>query len=216
MIIPPGVDFEFIDPNPHVMAAYFHWDFPGNKRKVSGKKLPLPLIMEAPDFTMFDQASRHAVELLNRSSRLDGCHCEEERLAAEYILKSLILEALGAQERQAPKSHYEKTVSKALAVLQEDPKRFRSVEQWARFMGYSTSHFRAICLEVTRERPVDILIKTRIAHAKRLLNHSNLTIKMIAEQLGYEDANYLSRQFYEVTGVTAKEYRRNSAPTARG
>lgn len=42
----------------------------------------------------------------------------------------------------------------------------------------------------------------------QLLRHSDLTIGMIAETLGYEDVNYFSRQFRKVARMTAKEYRK--------
>lgn len=70
------------------------------------------------------------------------------------------------------------------------------------------SHFRAICLKITGEKPVDLLIKTRITHARQLLCHSDLTIGMIAEMLGYENAYYFSCQFHEITGMTARDYRK--------
>lgn len=43
--------------------------------------------------------------------------------------------------------------------------------------------------------------------AKRLLYYSQLTVKEIAHDLGYEDHSYFSRMFRKVTGVSAITFR---------
>lgn len=48
-----------------------------------------------------------------------------------------------------------------------------------------------------------------IIEAKRLLYHSELTIKEIAHELGYEDHSYFSRMFRKVVGMPAMSFRTN-------
>ncbi|MDO4292746.1 MAG: helix-turn-helix domain-containing protein [Eubacteriales bacterium] len=52
------------------------------------------------------------------------------------------------------------------------------------------------------------LLSLRITHAKRLLRFSGLSIEKIAQECGMQDANYFSRMFRKVEGVSPGEYRR--------
>ena len=52
------------------------------------------------------------------------------------------------------------------------------------------------------------LLQTRITHAKHLLRFSDLSIEKISQECGMNDANYFSRMFKKVEGVTPGEYRK--------
>jgi len=51
-------------------------------------------------------------------------------------------------------------------------------------------------------------LEVRIARARRLLGQTDAPIKAVAEQLGYCDVYYFTRQFRQQTGVTPAAYRR--------
>lgn len=52
------------------------------------------------------------------------------------------------------------------------------------------------------------LLQVRTTQAKRLLRFSNLSIEQIGQECGMNDANYFSRMFKKVEGITPGEYRR--------
>lgn len=52
------------------------------------------------------------------------------------------------------------------------------------------------------------LLQTRITHAKQLLRFTDLTIEAVSAECGMGDANYFSRMFKKVEGVTPGEFRR--------
>ncbi|MDO4189930.1 MAG: AraC family transcriptional regulator, partial [Lachnospiraceae bacterium] len=52
------------------------------------------------------------------------------------------------------------------------------------------------------------IINTRITKAKHLLRFSDLTTTEIANQVGYEDANYFIRMFKKVENITPGEYKK--------
>lgn len=54
---------------------------------------------------------------------------------------------------------------------------------------------------------IDFLTKCRIDRAKQLLEDNAVSIKSIAGDVGYHDANYFSKVFKKVTGHTPKTYR---------
>jgi len=53
------------------------------------------------------------------------------------------------------------------------------------------------------------IILQRIEKAKELLKYGELTLSEIAFQLGYSSVQHLSRQFKNVTGLTASQYKDN-------
>ena len=52
------------------------------------------------------------------------------------------------------------------------------------------------------------LLGQRITHAKKLLRFSNYSMEKIAQECGMNDANYFSRMFKKVEGISPGEYRR--------
>lgn len=52
------------------------------------------------------------------------------------------------------------------------------------------------------------ILQLRITHAKQLLRFSDTSIEKIGEECGMKDANYFSRMFKKVEGISPGEYRR--------
>ena len=55
-------------------------------------------------------------------------------------------------------------------------------------------------------RPIEYIQAVRIEQAKRLLESGNVTIKSLAEQVGYDDISSFTRLFKRATELTPKEY----------
>lgn len=69
-------------------------------------------------------------------------------------------------------------------------------------------HYLNECVKNTTGLPVSYHIQQRvILEAKRLLFHSNKSVKEIAAELGYEDYAYFTRLFNKATGMTALTFR---------
>ena len=75
--------------------------------------------------------------------------------------------------------------------------------------GMSPRTFRRQFQSVMGMSPRDYVISSRIGHAKDLLGTTQLPIKQIADQLGYRDVFFFTRQFRKVTGVAPAAYRRS-------
>jgi AraC family transcriptional regulator, arabinose operon regulatory protein len=59
----------------------------------------------------------------------------------------------------------------------------------------------------TKHSPIDYLIQLKIQKACQLLDQTNLQIKSISTELGYDDPYYFSRMFKKVMSVSPKKYR---------
>lgn len=57
--------------------------------------------------------------------------------------------------------------------------------------------------------PYAYYLDVKVTHAKYLLQRTNLSIKQIADRLGYKSDRYFSKRFREITGITATQFRKN-------
>lgn len=215
LCIYPGMEFEARQVGADPLAdLYFHFDAFRSKRRLRPTQWPAcPFYVEVLDTTFYERSFRRVLELFNRQY-LPGYRTEDNVfLEAEHLLKSLLLGLIRSDKEEARveasgvERHHRRVVFAALSALHENPAQFRSVGDLARACGYSISWFRTLCLKLTGEKPVNLLIKARVEHAKKHLAHSEKTIGEIAETLGYENIFYFSRQFHEVVGMSASSYR---------
>ena len=83
------------------------------------------------------------------------------------------------------------------------------VAELAHGCGMSPSHFTRVFRAVFGTSPIDWLRRRRITEAQRRLVESDDPIKRIAEQVGYADRFFFSRDFKQVTGRTPRQFRRD-------
>jgi AraC-like DNA-binding protein len=81
------------------------------------------------------------------------------------------------------------------------------VEDLAEMSGLSPSHFNRLFKRSFGTSPIDWLRRERISQAKRRLVETTETIKQIAEQVGYADRFFFSKDFKRYTGSTPGEFR---------
>ncbi len=76
--------------------------------------------------------------------------------------------------------------------------------------GYAEDYIRAEFKKSLAVSPIDFLTKTRIEHAKKLLEiyGSNLSISEISEACGFDDPIYFSRRFKQFAGISPTEYKK--------
>jgi AraC-like DNA-binding protein len=88
------------------------------------------------------------------------------------------------------------------------------VEEMAALAGLSVPHFFRCFRKATGTTPIRYLRQERISQAKRRLLESRDSIKEIAEQVGYSDPFYFSRDFRQHTGMSPAQFRRRELGTA--
>ena len=76
-------------------------------------------------------------------------------------------------------------------------------------LGMAEVTFRRRVRAATGAPPHEYVIQSRIAEARRLLGETDLPIKSIAQQLGYNDVYFFSRQFKRFAGVPPALFRRS-------
>ncbi len=85
-----------------------------------------------------------------------------------------------------------------------------STEKMAKKVSMSRSYFCTVFKKYTGTTINEMIREMRMDHAEKQLSQSRLPIPEIAQQVGYEDANYFTKLFYECKGVTPSEFRRRA------
>lgn len=82
-----------------------------------------------------------------------------------------------------------------------------TVTQLAKIEGYCLSYYSEWFKEKTGKTPTAYIQDLRIQQAKKLLLHTDLSIREIAHQVGFERASSLTRLFRQRHYITPQEYR---------
>ncbi|GAO44065.1 AraC family transcriptional regulator [Flavihumibacter petaseus] len=81
-----------------------------------------------------------------------------------------------------------------------------SIPAIAEKLALSTNSLYRIVKEYSGTSPKDFLINRLMAEAQRKLRYSNLSIKELAFELGFNDPDYFSRLFKKSTGKSASDF----------
>jgi len=125
-----------------------------------------------------------------------------ENLLNEMKLQAGLLDTI----KKSPNSH--RIINKARIYLESNFQYRLMVEDVAREMSVSTSHFKKIFKRDIGYTFSNYLNMLRIQKAKELLVKSKLSITEIAFSIGYNDSNYFSTVFKNIEGISPREYRR--------
>lgn len=90
------------------------------------------------------------------------------------------------------------------------------VQDIAKAFSFNSSYLCSLFRKYKGISPNEYIIARRMAHAKALLkNNADLSVKAVAESIGYEDPYYFSRVFRAYTGCSPSEYKKNHTPDLR-
>lgn len=99
------------------------------------------------------------------------------------------------------------TIQKYIAThLNED----LSMSTLATHFSYNSSYIARLYKQETNESLVDYIRYCRTEKARQLLEKTELNVKAIAEQCGFETPQYFAKVFHEATGLSPLEYRKRS------
>ena len=104
-------------------------------------------------------------------------------------------------------SRFDRVTKAFMDLLEHTYTTAKRPTDYAQLLNVSTAYLNE-CVKYTTGHSVSYHIQQRIIlEAKRLLYHSDKSIKEIATAVGYDDYPYFSRLFSKVTGMTALAFR---------
>ncbi|WP_261512232.1 AraC family transcriptional regulator [Chryseobacterium paludis] len=101
-----------------------------------------------------------------------------------------------------------KTVLQFKQLIQTHYKQLKQVKEYASELHITPLYLNEVVKEITGFAASHWIQQEIIIESQRLLYYTNLDIKQIAFELGYEDYAYFSRFFKNKTGFTASQFRK--------
>ncbi|WOP38641.1 AraC family transcriptional regulator [Streptomyces sp. Li-HN-5-13] len=177
----------------------------------------LPEVVHLPARVGTHRSLRAAVELL-------GMELEEAQPGSDTIVTSLldtlllyILRAWWQGEREAGRLRgwaaalADPAVAAALRVIHGDPAHAWTVEELGAIGGLSRAAFARRFTTLVGEPPLTYLTWWRMTTAGRLLRHDDLSLRQIAQRVGYTSEFAFAKAFKREYRVAPGQYRRRAA-----
>lgn len=98
-------------------------------------------------------------------------------------------------------------LARVFTIIDKPFDRAITLESTAAKVGLSPQYLSRIFKERYKTKFIDYLTHRRISYAKELLKDRRLTMREVAERVGYGDANYFTRVFRKHTGVSPRQFR---------
>jgi AraC-like DNA-binding protein len=128
---------------------------------------------------------------------------------AVNLLESLLLEMAEARNASVPQVSEEPWLTRLLSRLETGDDFSLDYDAFARSYGMATSTLRRRFRNATGTPLHEYALQARIARARDLLGETDLPVKAIAEQLGYGDVYFFTRQFRQSVGVPPATWRKS-------
>ncbi len=170
------------------------------------------------------------------SERMEGCHCvavpifdsEHRPIAAiwgstlaqqlpvhkfsevaNHLKKSAaeISKRVNNNTRSANRNYIYSIIEQSKDIIQKNLNKNIDIEQLAKNLYVSYSWFRQAFKDQTGEAPAQYHQNLRIKKAEEMLTKSDLSIRQISEELGFQNQNHFSALFKRKTGVSPNAYR---------
>jgi len=121
-------------------------------------------------------------------------------------LLSLMIEGKRPSANRA--RQVEERVRATIARMRENLRNPMTLDQLAEEAALSIPHYCAVFRKQAGNSPMQLYAQLRIQNACELLHNTKLSVRVIAEETGYDDAYYFSRIFKRIMGISPTEYRK--------
>ncbi len=174
-------------------------------RNSDGQTRPEPLFLHTG--LPYGEALRNLVRALNSLPEKND----------PEILISLVRALLGMAEQECrrviddlgrPEQLFQRVRNWVACSFQEDIDRTLAANVFHISAGYLSQLFK----RYHEESFSDYLIQCRMAHARKLLEHTDFSVKQVADSSGFRDYVHFVRQFRRLNGMAPGRYRRKIRP----
>ncbi|MCL1934012.1 MAG: AraC family transcriptional regulator [Candidatus Azobacteroides sp.] len=99
------------------------------------------------------------------------------------------------------------SIQQAILFMKENLDKSLKLEEIAEHVHYSVSHFSLIFTKSTSYSPLEYFAQLKIQRACQYLDHTRLSVKSIAYELGFNDPFYFSKVFKKYTSLSPVQYK---------
>jgi len=131
---------------------------------------------------------------------------DDIKLLKDFVLKFLM--ECSQAVASVKKAEENPLIKKVCAYVDENLSKDISLDTAAEFAGLSSFYLSKLFKEEKGETFINFISDKRLEKSRKLLEETNLSIKEITAEVGYNDQNYFSRIFKSKYGLSPKEYRK--------
>lgn len=189
----------------------FTKEFLSLQENASLTKLP---ILESPhgghELLLTDENLEYVEDLLTKINieYKKPNHWQQQMLAAYLTLLLTYLSRLYFEQYNAQESSQEKNLLKDYqAKINESFRELKEVGDYASLLNISAGHLSEIVKNQSGKPAIKHIHERLVLEARRLLFHTNHSLKEIAFELGFSDASYFNRFFKREAALTPAAYR---------
>lgn len=99
-------------------------------------------------------------------------------------------------------------IREAITYIEQNYTRDFSIEDIAATLGIDRGYFGKLFKRATGQSPQQFLIQYRLIKAANLLKTTELSIREVANSVGYENQLHFSRAFRKMYEVSPREYKK--------
>ena len=211
--IPPGTGF-VIPPNvvasykPHIEGQwqYFWITFSGKNADIYLNRANLS--KEQPVFSIEDTEGfqTHFRDLFHSISHSKSM--DLKALSAFYRLMSMIIDGNAVEYKNddhiTQQDYY---LNQGIEFIQTNYTRHLQIEEIANYVSVDRKYLYQIFKNKLKQSPKQYLIDLRMKRAIDLLKSSDISIRQVANSIGYSDPFLFSKMFKKKTGLSPTDYR---------
>jgi AraC-like DNA-binding protein len=144
-------------------------------------------------------------DLFKTWSAKEASRVWEANIRFLHIIKTAV--DCSVMQRSAEEASGARAVREALAYIKLHYKEPLTREKIARHVSLSPAYFSSLFKSHTGYTPVEYIHRLRLDRARQLLRTTDLSVREVAEQVGFADSFYFTRLFTKDTGISPREYR---------
>lgn len=164
-----------------------------------------PLAIKLDDLLLIKKAFEISLQVFEKTR--DKLYSTLLRDCCNTVIGLLISEYIKDEKKLPVISRFQRVAKAFSLCLEDNYKCCKSPAEYAMQLNIATSYLNE-CVKNVTGFPVSHHIQQRvILEAKRMLYHSDRSVKEISIELGYDDYSYFSRMFKKLTGMTAIDFR---------
>lgn len=167
-----------------------------------------------PRFNLDEKLQAEVESILNEAL----FEYQQKNTGYELILKALLLKllvitgraysgAIKGTETEKIFNKFKKVISKSKEYINLNYKKDITLNEIAKEVNYSKSHFSYLFKAVTGQTFVEYLNKVRIEKAIELLRNTDKNIIEVSYDVGYNSVANFNKNFKAITGLTPKKFR---------
>lgn len=105
--------------------------------------------------------------------------------------------------------HDQNIIEKSIRYIHEHYMESCDLKEVADHVYLSANYFSSMFRKETGESFINYVMKVRIDKAKMLISNTDLKVFEIAQRVGYDDPNYFTTVFKQLTGMSPRQYRKD-------